>query len=205
MQSQTRPSVKRYFLSLLKPQWWRFEWRYWRKQTPWNTGITPPEVFDFIARTAPGRALDLGCGTGTNALTLAQHGWRVMGIDFSLKAIGAARKKAAAQRLPIDFFVHDVADIGFLRGPFDLVLDIGCLFSLRTEARQRYACGLADLTMPSARYMLYAWLPRQKGGRSMGMERETVVELFSPHFAVDQIEIGKDGGGPSAWYWFTRQ
>ena len=75
------------------PNRWKFHWRYWRRQTPWDTQVTPPEVMEFIARTPPGKALDLGCGTGTNAIALARHGWRVTGVDFIPKAILAARGK----------------------------------------------------------------------------------------------------------------
>ncbi|MEW6615857.1 MAG: methyltransferase domain-containing protein [Thermodesulfobacteriota bacterium] len=60
-----------------------FMWRYFRGQTPWDTNITPPEVMEFIQKTSPGRALDLGCGTGTNGITLARHGWKVTGVDFA--------------------------------------------------------------------------------------------------------------------------
>jgi SAM-dependent methyltransferase len=44
--------------------------------------VPPSEVMDSIARTPPGTALDLGCGTGTNAIAVARHGWRVTGVDF---------------------------------------------------------------------------------------------------------------------------
>lgn len=195
----------RRLIHLLKPEWWRFEWRYWRRQTPWNTGITPPEVMDFINGTPPGQALDLGCGTGTNAITLTRHGWRVTGVDFSHKAIRTARRQAARQDMEIDFIAHDAADLGFLEGPYDYALDIGCLFTLNRSARQGYASGLADLMSPSAMYMLYAWLPREKNGRRIGMGQQTVTELFRPSFVLEKMEIGKDGGGPSAWYWFTRK
>ena len=191
--------------NMLKPEWWHFEWRYWRKQTPWNTGITPPEVMDFIGRMPPGRALDLGCGTGTNAVTLARHGWKVTGIDFSPKAIHAARKKAGALNLQIDFLAHDASDLGFLQGPFEYVLDIGCLFTLKPRDRRRYAVGLVELMPSGACYMLYAWLLRQKDDRSVGMGQEEVKNLFQAHFDLQKIEIGKDGGGPSAWYWFRRK
>ena len=191
--------------NMLKPEWWHFEWRYWRKQTPWNTGITPPEVMDFIGRMPPGRALDLGCGTGTNAVTLARHGWKVTGIDFSPKAIHAARKKAGALNLRIDFLAHDASDLGFLQGPFEYVLDIGCLFTLKPRDRRRYAVGLVELMPSGACYMLYAWLLRQKDDRSVGMGQEEVKNLFQTHFDLQKIEIGKDGGGPSAWYWFRRK
>ncbi|MCK7512216.1 MAG: methyltransferase domain-containing protein [Desulfobacterales bacterium] len=82
------------------PSRWRFEWRYWRGNTPWDTNITPPEVMEFIAETPPGRALDLGCGTGTNAIALARHGWQATGVDFAPKAVHKAR---AARLKPAGF------------------------------------------------------------------------------------------------------
>ena len=101
-------------IGFLLPNRWKFQWRYWRRQTPWDTQITPPEVMEFIARTPPGKALDLGCGTGTNAITLARHGWQVTGVDFASKAISAARRKAAGAGLKIDFHTADVTDLALL-------------------------------------------------------------------------------------------
>ncbi len=190
--------------NLLKSRWWRFEWRYWRRQTPWDTNITPPEVMRFIEQTPPGRALDLGCGTGTNAITLARHGWKVSAIDFSVKAIRQARRKADAAKLRIDFRLGDVADLSALNGPFDYALDIGCLFTLAMDARQRCVDGLARLLSSGSRYMLYAWLPSRFGDPIMGMTAEEVAALTAPYFVQDQMVTGKDGDKASAWYWFTR-
>jgi len=193
------------FLNLLNPEWWRFEWRYWRKQTPWDTQITPPEVMAFLEKSAPGRALDLGCGTGTNAVTLSQHGWQVTGVDFSPKAIAAARKKASRKNLQIVFYIGSVADLDFLSGPYDYALDIGCLFSLKSQDRHKYAAGLIRMLPPGARYMLYAWLPQTRHGRKWGIAAEEVEALFVPAFILDKMVVGHDGGGDSAWYWFTRR
>ena len=44
---------------MIRPNRWKFQWRYWRRETPWDTQVTPPEVMEFIARTPPGSALDL--------------------------------------------------------------------------------------------------------------------------------------------------
>lgn len=104
------------WLNLFNPRWWRFEWRYRRHKTPWDTHITPPEVMAFIEQTPPGRALDIGCGTGTNAITLTRHGWRVTAVDFSVKAIGSARRKAAAAGIDIDFRMADASDLSGLTG-----------------------------------------------------------------------------------------
>jgi SAM-dependent methyltransferase len=192
------------FLNLFKPQWWSFEWRYWRRQTPWDTNITPPEVTAFIEKTPPGRALDLGCGTGTNAIALARHGWRVTAIDFSVKAIGRARRKASAAGLNVDFRLGDVSDLSGVEGPFEYALDIGCLFTLEPEARQRSIDGLARLLPAGSHYMLYAWLPGQFGDQIMGMAPEEVSALVGPYFQQDRMVTGRDGDMTSAWYWFTR-
>lgn len=159
----------------------------------------------FLAETPPGRALDLGCGTGTNAITLCEHGWQVTGVDFSPKAIAAGRRKAARKKLPIDLYVGDVTDLSFIEGPFDFALDIGCLFSLKAPDRDKYAAGLISMLPPDARYMLYAWLPRIHHGRQMGISTQDVSALFLPAFVLDKIEMGRDGDGQSAWYWFTRR
>ena len=192
-------------INILDPEWWRFEWRYWRGHTPWDTQITPPEVMDFLNEATPGRALDLGCGTGTNAITLAEFGWRVTGVDFSPKAIVAARKKAAKRQLSVEFHLGSVAELDGLAGPFDYALDIGCLFSLKYEDRRKYAAGLTRLLPADARYMLYAWLPQIWRGRRRGISAEEVHRLFHPAFRQDNMVVGHDGSGDSAWYWFTRQ
>ncbi|MFC1886878.1 class I SAM-dependent methyltransferase [Thermodesulfobacteriota bacterium] len=182
----------------------KFEWRYWRGQTPWDTNITPPEVMAFIADLPPGRALDLGCGTGTNAITLARHGWRVTGVDFSAKAIRIARRKAKAAGFDIDFYTADVADLSMLSETYDYVLDIGCLFTIPKKDRVAYAAALVRLLRSKGWYMLYAWHPRVRNGRLTGIAEEEVKKLFDPFFAESRVLIGEENGFPSAWYWFQR-
>jgi len=186
------------------PNRWKFRWRYWRRETPWDTQVTPPEVMEFLSRIPPGTALDLGCGTGTNAITLARHGWRVTGVDFIPKAIATARAKAARSGFAIDFLVASVTDLSALTGPFDYVLDIGCLHSLEVEDRQRYVATLSRLLRPQAWYMLYAWLPRPSGGGVVGISAEEIDSLLRADFSKVRVEIGEESGYPSAWYWFQR-
>jgi cyclopropane fatty-acyl-phospholipid synthase-like methyltransferase len=190
---------------LLNPEWWRFQWRYLRRDTPWDTQITPPEVMAFIEHTPPGRALDLGCGTGTNAITLAQRGWRVVGVDFSPKAIATARGKVAQMSLDIELHVGDVSDLHYLDGPFDYALDIGCLHTLSPAQRKPYADEVARLLRPGAVFMLYAWLPQTRGRRRMGLSTQAVEDLFQAGFMRTKSVQGKDGPGESVWYWFNRK
>lgn len=159
----------------------------------------------FVKSTRPGKALDLGCGTGTNAITLARHGWEVVGIDFVAKAIRTARRKASAAGLKIDFQVADVTDLGMFSYGFDYVLDIGCLFTLEPKARTQYAQTLARLLKPQGWYMLYAWMPRPWKGKVMGISTGDVKTLLSGICANTNMVIGEEKGYPSAWYWFRRQ
>ena len=160
---------------------------------------------EFIARTAPGKALDLGCGTGTNAVTLARHGWRVTGVDFIPKAIQAARARAVRTGVAVDFLVASVTDLPALPGPFDYVLDIGCLHSLKAEDRARYVTSLSRLLRPQAWYMLYAWLPRPREGEVVGISAEEVDSLLRAEFVNVRTATGEENGNPSAWYWFQRR
>ncbi len=191
-----------------------FEFQYRFSKPPWDSGITPPEVVTQIERgTIKGRALDLGCGTGTNSIYLAQHGLAVVGVDFSSKAIATARAKARHANANIDFHVADVTRLDFLNEPFDFVLDIGCFHSVDDDGRARYAANLARLTRAGGLYMLYAFSPRPAGAnghviqiRNVGVTQERIQQLFTPSFALEHVETGADHGERvSAWYWFRRQ
>jgi 2-polyprenyl-3-methyl-5-hydroxy-6-metoxy-1,4-benzoquinol methylase len=191
-------------IGALLPRRWRFEWRYWRRATPWDTGVTPPEVMEFIAQAPPGDALDLGCGTGTNAITLARLGWQVTGIDFAPRAIRSARIKAAKAGVHVRFYVADVTRLDWLTGAYDYVLDIGCLFTLREQDRIAYARELTRLIRPGGWYMLYAWLPRMWQGKTAGIGGEDVRLLLSGLPGNCRTIVGEEKGFPSAWYWFQR-
>src|SRR5919205_4019837 len=82
--------------------------------TPWDSGVSPPELKEMIegpnART-PGKALDLGCGTGTNAIYMTQHGWNVTAIDFVPRAIANAKAKAVNAKVAPNFIVGDVTKL----------------------------------------------------------------------------------------------
>jgi len=70
----------------------------------------------------PCRAVDLGCGTGANAIFLAQHGFEVTGVDFATAGIEKASRAAADAGLSVNFVVDDRTDLQRTRGPFDFLL-----------------------------------------------------------------------------------
>lgn len=139
-------------------KWLRYNLWYFR-QPPWETGITPPEVMQFVQSHPPGRAIDLGCGSGTNGITLARAGWQVTGVDFAMKAIGQARRKLAQAGLPGEFLQRDVTALDDLHHPFNLILDIGCFHGLSGEKKARYQHNLLRLLSPGGSFLLYGFLP----------------------------------------------
>ena len=175
----------------------------------WDTGITPPEVLQALAAgdLPAGPALDLGCGTGTNVITLAQHGRQVIGLDFVPRAIAAAKEKARQAGLASQtrFLVADVTRLPELNlPPCAFALDMGCFHGLSPDQQTRYAAGLSAQLIPGARYMLYAADPLIEDGFHFGVGREQVERVFSPGFAITRAERGKFRRGESTWYWMTR-
>ena len=112
-------------------RWLSFNFWYF-KNPPWDSGITPPELFDFIANHPAGRAIDIGCGTATNVITLAQNGWQVIGIDFAPRAIQIAKRKT--QKIKAELQVNDATKLKGIDGPFDLALDMGCFHGIDKKA-----------------------------------------------------------------------
>jgi len=182
-----------------------FELSYLFRRTPWDTGITPPELVAFLDSHPPGRALDLGSGTGTNAITMTKRGWQVVGVDVSIIAIRRARKKARTASLSIAFYQEDVTELGFLGEPFDLVLDIGCFHSLPLESRARYAAQLQRLVKPAGTYLLYAWLQDEDLSRENPPKEAEIHALLSPDFDCRHVAHGTERQRTTAWFTFIRK
>lgn len=75
-----------------------------------------------LAGLTPGRALDLACGEGRNAVWLAEQGWRVTAVDFSAVALDKARQIAESRGVAVDWVHADVLTYRAEAGGFDLVL-----------------------------------------------------------------------------------
>lgn len=184
----------------------RFIWSYFRKQVPWDTNQTPPEVIEFVANYPVGRALDLGCGTGTNVIYLAQRGWETVGVDYVPQAISIAQRKAKSAKIEATFHHGDVTHLEKLPLPTNITyfLDVGCFHTLEEAGQRRYAAECRRLAAPGAYIMLYASFPRiAKSGYRMGVTPEEVANRFAPHFTIDHADYGSDTGGgwKRAWYW----
>jgi len=186
--------------------------RYLFGTPPWDTGITPPELVEVVesGEVPPGRALDIGCGTGTNAIYLAQHGFDVVGVDVAWLAIRRARQKARRAGVTVAFYTGDALKLNTpggpsVRGSFDFALDIGALHSLERSDRAAYAAMLHRVLRVGGLYMLYAWGPREMGGRLFGLTPEETKALLGDDFRLRWMRGGEEGGSPSYWYLFERR
>ena len=177
---------------------------WYLRKPPWDTGISPPELFDFIEHHPPGRALDLGCGTGTNVITLVQHGWQVTGVDFAPRAVKKARKRVKEAGEQAELLVNDVLDISDLTGPYDLILDIGCFHGISQDEVIRYSENLERLLAPGGYFLLYAFI-KEPGGSHTGLVESDLVVLSAFLEMVDRQDGTGQGSRPSAWMTYLRR
>jgi SAM-dependent methyltransferase len=181
-----------------------FNWMYLRRP-PWDTGISPPELVEFIAAHTPGRALDLGCGTGTNAITLARQGWTVTAVDFAAQGIIRARRRAAAEGVSVDFRVADATRLENLQGTFDLILDIGCYHGLSREGQEAYVRNLERLLAPRGTYLMYGFF-RQQNVNGPGMLPDGLQPLDTDALElVSRVDGFDRRERPSTWVSFRRK
>jgi cyclopropane fatty-acyl-phospholipid synthase-like methyltransferase len=181
----------------------RFALAYFGKPR-WDTGISPPELIEFMASHPPRRALDLGCGSGTNVVTLAKAGWQVTGVDFVPRAILAARRKVRQAGAQADLRVGDVTRLDDIHGPFDLVFDLGCFHSLPPASRPAYLANLERLLAPEGTYLLYGFLPDANTPNQPGI-KEAEISAFEDRLRLVKRVNSTDRGGtrPSAWFTWT--
>jgi SAM-dependent methyltransferase len=189
---------------------WFTKFRHWLKfnlwylrQPPWDTGVSPPELLEFIANHPAGRALDMGCGTGTNAITLGDAGWQVIGVDFAGRAVRAAQKRVRSAGLSerVQIFRDDVSKLERIGGPFDLILDIGCYHGLPEEAQAGYRRNVERLLAP-ARYWLMYTRCRPESVAAVGTS-EAHIRRLKERWKLVNREDGFDRVDvPAAWLTF---
>src|SRR5438270_12816653 len=139
---------------------------------PWDSGVPPPELVAVVEgpeRLSPGKALDIGCGTGTNSIYMQQHGWEATGVDFVPRAVDAARRKASAAGVSPRLIVGDVTRLGELDvgTGYSLLLDLGCFHSMPDERRDAYVDGVSTAAAPAATMLLFGFL-RGEGRNRLG-------------------------------------
>lgn len=179
-----------------------FESAY-QETPPWDIGRPQPAIVR-LADTGQisGSVLDVGCGTGENALYLAKRGVATIGIDGAPTAIRKARAKAKARQLEVRFEIADALDLR-LPEQFDTVIDSGLFHVFSDEERIRFRQSLGRVVRPGGTYFLMCFSERQPG--DWGPRRVTQAEIrsvFRDGWRVNQIEpsaFDTNFGEAAAW------
>jgi cyclopropane fatty-acyl-phospholipid synthase-like methyltransferase len=167
----------------------------------WDTGVSPPELYRFIDENPPGRALDLGCGTGTNMITLAKAGWEPSGVDFSRLAVRFARQKMRQAGVKATVVRDDVSRLTRVSGTYDLILDMGCFHSLADDRIDGYAQGIEKNLAPDGTYLLFVYF-REPGAGPPGTTEALLARAFAKLELVHREEGRERDSRGAAWLWF---
>jgi SAM-dependent methyltransferase len=102
---------------------------------PWDIGKPDFNLIQTVTMTLipPCKALEIGCGTGDNAIWLAQQGFEVVAVDSADLAIERAEQKAADANVPCAFFVQDFLSSPVEGAPFAFAFDRGCFHTADSD------------------------------------------------------------------------
>jgi SAM-dependent methyltransferase len=133
-----------------------WEGRYRAGDVPWDTDAPSPELARVVEGLPRGPALEVGCGTGTNAVFLAQQGFDVTACDVSPTALDRARERARAAGVSVRYVEADLLASPDLGGPWPLVFDRGVYHVLRRVDGPAYLRWLARVTPVGGWYLVQA-------------------------------------------------
>jgi SAM-dependent methyltransferase len=153
--------------------------------TVWQRPTPPADLIALVegpTALAPGRALDIGCGTGTDTTYLATRGWNVTAIDMVPKALAAARRNATAAGVAPRFIEGDVTrmhELGAGDG-YTLLLDFGCFHTLPEDRRPAYVTSVSHAAAQGATLLLYGFgRPPKAAPMHAGVTVDEVRQRFS--------------------------
>lgn len=175
--------------------------RYRDGNLPWDTGRPSSELQRVLNENsiAPCRALDIGCGTGSSSVWLAQQGFDVTGLDVAPLAIERAKDRARAAGVQAKFLAADVlnlpdVNLSNLGEPFGFFFDRGCYHAVRRDAPNAYTPAVARLLSPGARGLVLAGNAREPHdpGPPVVTEDEIRTELGQTFQILDLHEFRFD-------------
>jgi SAM-dependent methyltransferase len=192
----------------------RFRFFYRVGFTPWEGHPIGQGLRDLVEGTPDtpalptGLALDVGCGTGDSAIYLAQHGWKVTGVDYVEKPLDKARVKAGRADLSVNFVRADVTNLGQagIGTGFQLIVDNGCIHNMSGGDRAAYVREVSAVAAPDARLLIVAFPP---GGRFgvPGIDHAEINRRFAPSWTL--LSAGQerelDDKTPTWYYLFQRR
>ncbi|MCX4243877.1 class I SAM-dependent methyltransferase [Paraliomyxa miuraensis] len=181
---------------------------------PWDTGEPDPHLVALVegGTLAPCRVLEVGCGTGTNALWLCERGFEVTGIDVASRAIAKAEQKARVAGTRVEFATVDFLHAQVPGGDYELVFDRGVFHVFDDASDQaRFAERVASVLRPQGRWLSLAGStegpPRDHGPpRRSALDIAMAVEPSLELLELRSIEFAANLPSPAkAWLMLARR
>ena len=176
---------------------------------PWDIGRPQPAILRLAGAGAfAGAVLDVGCGTGENALHIASLGLHVLGVDVAETALSIAREKAAVRGLDAEFVVADALHLDRLDRLSETVLDCGLFHSFDSDERGDYVASLASVTTRGANvYVLSfsdvgpadSWGPHPVSQEELKMAFKRTGDWAVAYISADLIQTTFNAHGAPAW------
>ena len=173
-----------------------FNQRYVSGDLPWDLGhpdhnlIRAVRDFEIEACTA----LDIGCGTGDNALWLAQQGFTATGVDLAEKAIDLALEKSETMKTHAEFFVRDILKDDIPGNPFQFVFDRGCFHTFRTKKQRKLFARNVHNLLDKGGHWLSLIGSVDDGRLDIGPPKRTAMEVVTavePYFEILSLQQGR--------------
>jgi SAM-dependent methyltransferase len=183
-----------------------FESAYRNGVPPWDIGRPQPAIVRLAEQgLIVGDVIDLGCGTGENALYLASRGLTVVGADAAPTAIALAEEKARLRGTRATFLVADALALEALGRTFDVAIDCGLFHTFSDGDRVRFERSVHRILRVGGRYVQLCFCEHQPG--DLGPRRVTQAEIratFATGWSVDSIVEERfaarlPGDGAQAW------
>lgn len=161
---------------------------------PWDLDHPQPafQVLIQSGEIKPGRALDIGCGRGENAIMLAMNGCDATGIDLAEKAISDAKAKAIERHVKLNFVVGNVLQMDrlFTEGEFDVVIDSGLFHVMMDEERPVFAQQVHRILKNGGKYFMLCFSDKEPGEYELPrrVSKAEIESTFSPLFNIIYIK-----------------
>jgi 2-polyprenyl-3-methyl-5-hydroxy-6-metoxy-1,4-benzoquinol methylase len=176
-----------------------------RGAAPWEIGRPQPSFVSLAqSQQIRGPILDVGCGTGENALYLAGLGFDVTGIDSARAAIEMARDKARVRQVRAYFRMVDALDLACLGTTFEAVIDSGLFHLFTDEERRRFLPSLAAVLRPGGIYFMLAFSDQETREGPRRISQAEIHSTFHTGWTINYIraaifETRIHDGGAKAW------
>ncbi|MGA2875448.1 MAG: class I SAM-dependent methyltransferase, partial [Nitrososphaerales archaeon] len=160
----------------------------YRGTPPWDIGRPQAEFVRISSEGGIlGRVLDIGCGTGENAIFFASLGLKVWGLDAAPLAIEKARKKALERGVQVEFIVGDAMHLEKIQRRFDIITDCGLFHTFSDEGRKVFAKSLKAALNKSGTYFMLCFSDKEPAGWGgpRRVSKDEIMETFGAGWKIN--------------------